>query len=157
MGAQRGRDPQAIREQLQRIVVSPVFLHSERLRRFLTHCVEAELAGRVDDLKEYTIAIVAFDRPKHYNPAEDPIVRVEARRLRKKLDEYYQTLGSADPVVIDVPKGGYQPVFTMRRRETPPRRMVLFAGVGAVALCCVAAGVWLREHPATLPELEAKP
>jgi hypothetical protein len=130
MREDRGRDPQAIREQLQRIVVSPVFLHSERLRRFLTHCVEAELSGRVDDLKQYAIGVVAFDRPKHYNHAEDPIVRVEARRLRKKLDEYYQTLGSADPVVIDVPKGGYLPVFTKRRREMPSRRVVLFAGAG---------------------------
>jgi hypothetical protein len=154
MGDMRGRDPQAIREQLQRILVSPVFLHSERLRRFLTHCVEAELSGRVDDLKEYTIGVVAFDRPKHYNPAEDPIVRVEARRLRKKLDEYYQTVGSADPVVIDVPKGGYLPVFTKRRWETPSRRVIVFGGVGAMALGCIAAGFWWsREHRAALPEL----
>jgi hypothetical protein len=59
----------AVRQQLQRIVSSPGFIHSERLRRFLTHCVEATLAGRLDDLKEYTIGMAAFDRPKHYNPA----------------------------------------------------------------------------------------
>src|SRR5205807_449678 len=97
-----GQDPKAIREQLQRVLVSPVFLHSERLRRFLTHCVEAALSGRVEELKEYTVGIVAFDRPTHYNPAEDPIVRVEARRLRKKLEEYYQNSGASDPVVIQL-------------------------------------------------------
>src|SRR5690242_5761999 len=93
----------AVRDQLQRVMSSPGFLHSERLRRFLTHCVDATLAGRLEDLKEYTIGRAAFDRPKHYNPAEDPIVRVEARRLRKKLEEYYQA-HPGDPVVIELPK-----------------------------------------------------
>src|ERR1700753_2998135 len=96
-------DAEAIRRQLHRILTSPIFLHSERLRRFLTHCVESTLAGRVEDLKEYAIAVVAFDRPKHYNPADDPIVGVEARRLRKKLDEYYLAQGANDPVVIQLP------------------------------------------------------
>src|SRR5690349_21826765 len=115
------QDPEAIRQQLQRILTSPIFLHSERLRRFLTHCVESTLAGRVEDLKEYTIAVVAFDRPKHHNPADDPIVRVEARRLRKKLDEYYLTHGLNDPVVIQLPKGGYLPAFEFRRPAPLPR------------------------------------
>src|SRR5690348_8836109 len=99
----------AIREQLGRILISPGFVHSERLRRFLTHCVEATLCERPEDLKEYVIGVAVFDRPAHYNPAEDPIVRVEARRLRKKLDEYYATPGTKDAVVIRLPKGAYLP------------------------------------------------
>src|SRR4051812_30527254 len=114
MSGQREQESNAVREQLHRVLTSPMFLHSERLRRFLTHCVDAALSGRVEDLKEYTIGIAAFDRPKHYNPADDPIVRVEARRLRKKLDEYYQSSGVGDPIVIDLPKGGYLPVFQFR-------------------------------------------
>jgi hypothetical protein len=58
---------------------------------------------------------VAFDRPTHYDPAADPIVRVEARRLRKKLDESYLTHGANDPVVIQLPKGGYLAAFQFRR------------------------------------------
>ncbi|HEY2018805.1 MAG TPA: hypothetical protein VGH38_35110 [Bryobacteraceae bacterium] len=163
MGAGSAQDPEAIRRQLQRVLVSPVFLHSERLRRFLTHCVEAALSGRVEDLKEYTIALVAFDRPKHYNPADDPIVRVEARRLRKKLDEYYLLHGAADPVIIQLPKGGYLPLFELRQSEVPtktplappPRgqRTWPWAVAGAALVCTAALAFWWIGHPNPLPAL----
>jgi Tol biopolymer transport system component len=149
------QDPQAIREQLQRILISPVFLHSDRLRRFLTHCVDAALEGRADDLKEYIIGVAAFDRPVHYNPAEDPIVRVEARRLRRKLDEYYQSYGAADAIVIHLPKGGYLPAFELRKSPpAPPRRNFPRAGLAALAAGCLALiwVAWQRWHTA-LPEL----
>jgi hypothetical protein len=153
MGERNGPDPVLIREQLQRVLVSPVFLHSERLRRFLTHCVEAALAGRVEALKESAIGVAAFDRPKNYNPAEDPIVRVEARRLRTKLDLYYQDAGAADPVLIQLPKGGYLPVFVVR--QPPPRVFgrAVSAAAGTLVLCGVAAGLWYAGNRAPLPEL----
>jgi len=151
-----GHDPQVIRQQLQRVLVSSVFLHSERLRRFLTHCVESTLSVRVEDLKEYTIALVAFDRPKHFNPADDPIVRVEARRLRRKLDEYYQTQGIADPVVIQLPKGGYLPTFECRQPPAPPppppRRIWAWIAAAAIALAA-ALFWWLAQRPTPFPEL----
>ena len=147
---------QAIREQLQRILVSPGFLHSERLRRFLTHCVDAALAGRLDDLKEYTIGVAAFDRPKHYNPADDPIVRVEARRLRLKLDEYYNSHGAADRVVIQLPKGGYMPAFEVRAGPAKPNRR-LWMVMGAVALGSVAAVWWFLERRPAPRELRLAP
>jgi hypothetical protein len=133
-GVRLEQDPRIIREQLQRILVSPGFLHSERLRRFLTHCIESTLSGQVQDLKEYAIGVVVFDRPKLYNPADDPIVRVEARRLRKKLEEYYQGRGAVDPLVIQVPKGGYLPSFETRRKSLKPPARLLWV----VALCCTA-------------------
>ena len=70
------QDPEEIRRELQRILLSPEFLHSDRLRRFLTHCVESTLAGRVDDLKEYTIGLEVFDRDPSYDPRLDSTVRV---------------------------------------------------------------------------------
>ncbi len=154
MGGHSQKEQAEIREELQRILVSPVFLHSERLRRFLTHCVEAALAGRVDDLKEYTIGVAAFDRPKLYNPAEDPIVRVEARRLRKKLDEYYLTHGSTDAVTIRLPKGGYLPAFDVRRAPEPQSRFRLRTAAAAAVVCCAAAGFWLfGERRVAVPEI----
>ena len=141
------QEANAVREQLQRVLTSPMFLHSDRLRRFLTHCVDAALTGRIDDLKEYTIGVVAFDRPKHYNPAEDPIVRVEARRLRKKLDEYYETIGSVDPVVIELPKGGYLPIFEFRPQKKTERGHILPLALAAT-LAEESGDVWLAK-PAT--------
>jgi eukaryotic-like serine/threonine-protein kinase len=135
----------AVRDQLQRIVNSPGFLHSERLRRFLTHCVDATLTGRLEDLKEYTIGRSAFDRPKHYNPAEDPIVRVEARRLRKKLEEYYQT-HTGDPVVIELPKGGYLPIFEFRPERVARNPKLAWFAIGAVLCGLAAAAIWLVER-----------
>ena len=62
MSGEREQEANTVREQLQRVLASPMFLHSGRLRRFLTHCVDAKLSGRIDDLKDYTIRVVAFDR-----------------------------------------------------------------------------------------------
>src|SRR5579862_8325217 len=126
---------EAIRGQLDRILSSPGFVNSERLRRFLTYAVDAVLEDRLDSLKEYSIGVAVFDRPKHYNPAEDPIVRVEARRLRRKLGEYYQA-NPQDPVVIDVPKGAYLPAFEIRSKPKTPRRWPLLAGAAVLALGC---------------------
>ncbi len=139
--------PDAIRAQLRRITESPGFVRSERLRRFLTHCVECTLSGRLEDLKEYTIALSAFDRPKHHDPTEDPIVRVEARRLRSKLAEYYEKYGSADPITIQMPKGAYLPTFELRRPEpaTPTRKppsRALYAALVAALIAAVSL-LWI--------------
>lgn len=144
-------NPEAVREQLQRIVGSPGFIHSERLRRFLTHCVEGALNRRLEDLKEYTIGVTAFDRPKDYNPSEDPIVRVEARRLRAKLDEYYQKQGASDPVVIQLPKGGYLPVFEFRAPPAGKRTRLRWIAGAAAALCLAAAAAWWFEMRRAAP------
>ena len=116
--ASSGASLAAARTQLEKILSSPVLANSERLRRFLRFTVEEALSGRGAQIKEYRIGIEVFDREAAYDPRIDPIVRVEASRLRNKLREYYQTQGAADEVVIELPKGGYSPVFL--RRESPP-------------------------------------
>ncbi|MGA7323010.1 MAG: hypothetical protein WBX25_00660 [Rhodomicrobium sp.] len=101
----------AVCEQLARIVDSPRFVSSARLRRFLTHIVNRTLSGDLDSLKEFSIAMEVFDRTSEYDPNIDAIVRVEARRLRAKLKEYYEGPGRNDPVLIGLRPGSYVPIF----------------------------------------------
>ncbi len=91
----------------RRISESAAFKHSERRQNFLRYIVEEALAGRADRLKGYVIATEVFGRPASFDPQIDPIVRIEAGRLRDKLHEYYATEGRADTIVIDLPKGSY--------------------------------------------------
>lgn len=107
--------PDAVRAQLERILAAPAFA-SGRHPRFLRYVVERTLAGEADQLKEYVLGLEVFDRSDGYDPRLDSIVRVEARRLRAKLEEYYAGPGADDPVVIDIPRGSYVPVFTSREQ-----------------------------------------
>ena len=106
--------PKEVREQLNAILGSKLFVRSERLRRFLSLIVERTLAGEEGQIKEYLIGREVFDRDHRYDPRIDSIVRVEARRMRGKLAQYYQD--SNDPVVIEVDQGSYVPAF---RYATP--------------------------------------
>ena len=98
---------EAVRAQLARILASPQFVQSERLSRFLRLAVEVAQSGRRDSLKEYRIGVDVFDRGQDFDPRTDPIVRVQAAKLRSKLTEYYAAAGAHDPLVISVPKGSY--------------------------------------------------
>ena len=103
-----------IRAQLERVLASGIFSRSDRLIRFLRFSVEQALNGNAECLKEQTIGIEVFDRKADYDPRIDPIVRVEARRLRSKLKAYYTTRGRGDEVLIELPKGAYIPCFRAR-------------------------------------------
>ncbi len=102
---------EAIREELSRILESSMFIQSDRLSRFLRFTVEATLAGEAETLKEYLIGTEVYDRKPPYHPNLDSIVRSEARRLRNKLKEYYESVGKDDTVLIHYRLGGYVPVF----------------------------------------------
>ena len=90
---------------------APEFARSERLSRLLRFLVERHLEGRERELKESTIAVEVFGRRPDYDPKQDSTVRTEASRLRARLSKYYAGEGSRDPLVIELPKGGYIPVF----------------------------------------------
>jgi len=107
-----GAEP--IRAELEKILASKTFLRCDRLSRFLRFTVEQVLQGQTDSLKEYTLGVEVFDRREAYDPRIDAVVRVEARRVRSKLKEYYQSEGRGDSVLIDLPKGSYAPVFQKR-------------------------------------------
>jgi TolB-like protein/Flp pilus assembly protein TadD len=104
-------------EQLQRIIGSATFQPVDRLKRFLTFIVNEALEGRRKDLKEYVIGVQVFGKEDSFDPRTDPIVRVQARRLRAKLVRYYREEGRIDEWIVELPKGGYAPIF--KRRETP--------------------------------------
>ena len=101
----------AIRQQLTRMLENRIFVHSERLSRFLRFIVEHVLAGNQNQLKEYVIGSEVYDRRPPYHPSQDSIVRTEARRLRSKLKEYYETEGKEDTVYFYLRPGSYVPVF----------------------------------------------
>jgi len=107
----------AVREHLDRILASPTFQQGDRLKRFLKFIVVEAVAGRRHELKEYVIGVEVFGKEETFDPRTDPIVRVQARRLRAKLVRYYRDEGRADETVIELPKGGYAPVF--KHRDTP--------------------------------------
>lgn len=104
------REPDA-RDALAKILTAPDFQASEQRRKFLSYIVEESLAGRADQLKGYTVALAVFDRDESFDAQADPIVRIEARRLRHDLNGYYAGTGRDDPVYITVPKGAYVPNF----------------------------------------------
>lgn len=104
----------AIREQVDRILTSDAFAQSQRRRRFLSYIVTEMLAGNGERLKSYTVAIEVFDREKSFDSAANPLVRIEAGRLRDKLRAYYAHEGAYDPIRIDLPKGSYAPLIEFR-------------------------------------------
>ena len=100
-----------IADQLSRILASPKFTASKRLSRFLSFVVEQSQKGQSGRIKQYTIAVDALGYKDDFDPQSDPVVRLQARRLRRALDKYYDTLGASDPIRIDIPKGAYVPIF----------------------------------------------
>ena len=110
-----GRDVAIDRERAQaharRVLESEAFAKAHSLRRLLEYVVEETLAGRADSLKEYAIGVEVFGRGQDFDPRADTIVRVQARRLRAKLQQYYAVEGYADGLAIDVPTGSYLPRF----------------------------------------------
>jgi len=104
-------DIEQIRRQLQRILDSPEFKATKSQRDFLQFVVSETLAGRDYEIKGYTVATRVFGRKADFDPNVDPIVSIQANRLRRALERYYLVAGQIDPVRIDIPKGTYVPVF----------------------------------------------
>src|SRR5262245_1054828 len=149
-----------VRAELDRIVSSDLFTRSARLSSFLRFIVDRTLAGNGDSLKEHVIAVELYGKPGDFDAAADPIVRVDARRLRDKLREYY-TDAPASGVAISVPKGSYTPVFRVAAAEATPATSTVSTGddsrrwlFAAAALVSVAVAVtWaVRSRSGDAPE-----
>jgi serine/threonine-protein kinase len=130
-----------LRAALERVLASAAFRGRERPSRLLRFIVQAALAGRAEELKEYTLGAEALGRGDRFDPRIDPIARVEASRLRTRLELYYAGDGRDDPVTIVLPKGGYAPRFLPR---APANADVLAAGprLWAIAGACAAGAVF---------------
>ena len=137
--------PSEVEQELAKILANPGFARAERLGRFLQFVVTQSLAGKADELKETLIGVEVYARAPNYDPRADSIVRMEASRLRSRLQEYYAAEGAADPVVIDIPKGGYAPLMTsapLSIAKPDSRGWIAAAALIAVAL---AGGFWFRQ------------
>jgi len=162
----RGGESQVAREaveaQLEKILASKGFAHAERLSRFLKFVTQEALAGRGDQLKEQVLGAEVFDRGQSFDPRIDTVVRVEAHRLRSRLRKYYETEGRADPVLIELAKGSYAPVFSPRRpaprlawlRRSKP--MALAAALAAAGLLTYLLVSRVREASAPLSRSAAR-
>jgi len=115
------REPSAeeVSNQLEKMLASDVFSRAGRLSQFLRFVVTHVLESNAGSLKEYVIGVQAFEKGGTFDPRIDPIVRVEAGRLRSKLREYYDGPGQADQVRIELPRRGYAPSFGYRNRDAP--------------------------------------
>src|SRR5262245_24937275 len=134
-----------IRAQLAKVLESRSFSRAQSLGQLLRYLVEETVSGRSGSLKEITIGVGALGRSDSFDPDADPIVRVQARRLRQKLEQYYEREGAADAILIVLPKGGYIPQFLERTAgapATPPTRRKIIA-YAASGIAGVAASAWL--------------
>jgi eukaryotic-like serine/threonine-protein kinase len=145
-------DAERVRAQLDRILASAAFADAERASSFLRFVVLRALAGRTGEIKESVIAVEALGRSPSFDSKSDAIVRVEARRLRDRLESYYRREGAEDPVVISLPKGGYIPEFLERQpaSDSPSaskRSSISHAGWALFGLAALAL-LWLSLHKA---------
>lgn len=144
------------------VLSSSGFVRNERQSKFLSFLVQKQLEGRSHELKESVIGVEVFGRDPGYDPKVDGIVRTEAIRLRTRLDKYYATAGQADPLIIELPKGGYKPVFREREQapnveatetiKAPPPATGQSWWIGgalaaAAVLALVAGWVWVTSEP----------
>ena len=105
---------EATHAQIQRILQSKAFRTSEIHRTLLTYLAEKSVSGTADGLKEYTVGLDVFAKPDSYDPRQESTVRMHVARLRQKIGEYYRTEGLEDPIVVDLPKGGFKLTFEPR-------------------------------------------
>ncbi|MDP9053193.1 MAG: hypothetical protein M3N93_02660 [Acidobacteriota bacterium] len=156
------------RAQVQRIFQSKTFRSSDVLRQLLSYLVDISLAGAADELKEYTVAVDALGKPSSYDPRQESAVRMQVGRIRQKLAEYYRTEGAEDPVIVDLPKGGFRVVFEPRKAPFGPlaaeepivdemaeprwrRREIILLIALAFALASTALFAWRSFYPPTSP------
>jgi adenylate cyclase len=112
-------DPKAIKEQLQRILSSPEFKATARQKKFLQFVIVEFLEGRSSEIKAYTVATHVFGRGAKFDPRSDPIVSIEAKRIRRALERYYLVAGRQDRLRIDIPIGSYVPTFHFQAGKEP--------------------------------------
>jgi Tol biopolymer transport system component len=144
--------PGAVRAHVGKILASKEFVHADSLRRFLSYTVEKAIDGEPGCLKESLLGTQLFGRGDAFDPRIDPIVRVQAGKLRSRLQRYYDGEGRSDTLVIDFPKGGYVPVFRPRTDAAPPadirtparRSRLGWLGVALIGLVALSAVTWKK-------------
>src|ERR1044071_7791706 len=113
-------EPDDVRQALESILSSKHFVNAHKKKKFLRLICDFYLEGRAQELNEHILGYDVFGRDKNYNPSDDPIVRVFAYEIRKKLEAYYSHEGADDAIRLDIPPGSYQPVFSRHLLEQAP-------------------------------------
>src|ERR1041385_5340867 len=151
-----GISPRDVQAQIEKILSSDLFANADNLSRFLRFIVDQTLEGHGEPLKEYRIGVEVFGRGERFDPKEDTIVRVQARNLRAKLASYYGSVGINDPVVVELPKGTYAPLFRrvqpVRNDQRERRRFAHY--VGLILVLAVAAGVYWWTQRSVPPKVQ---
>lgn len=141
-------DGSTIRHEVEAICSSEHFISSRRMVRFLRFAVDQTLNGQGSQINEYLVGVEVYERPESFDPRSDNIVRVEARRLRSKLEAYYAAKDRQHLCIIEFPKGSYQPVFRMgtANGQTQPSerddnfRWLWFSAISAALAVGVVVG-----------------
>ena len=155
-------EPDEVRLALENILSSKHFVNAHKKKKFLRLICDFYLEGRAQELNEHILGYDVFGRDNSYNPSDDPIVRVFAHEIRKKLEAYYANEGAGDAIRLEIPAGSYQPVFTRYPPADPPEPAASPAvarpkteqedpgftspwkiGVGLALLLLLGAVVWL--------------
>ena len=130
---------------LSEVLDSQVFARSEQLKNFLRYVCELEISGRSSEIKEYSIGTEALGRPDTYSPANDSSVRRRAFELRAKLEELYKKDLAGSPLLIELPKGSYVPVFRFRNDEKPALTPVAPTRFNYALVAALVAGMMAAE------------
>jgi TolB-like protein len=157
---------EVVRGQLEKILASQGFARNDRLSGFLRFIVEQELSGYGDQLKESIIGVEVFGRRPDYDVRQDSVVRTEASKLRTRLAKYYAAEGAPDPLTIELPKGGYKPVFRqgegarevdalilsrLEKVSRVGRRVWIAAGLVCLVVGLAAVGWWRFQQNGPIP------
>ena len=143
---------EAAREQVSRILHSETLRQAETLKKLFAYLAEKSLSGQAAQLKEYSVGVDVFGKPADYDPQRDASVRIQAGKLRQKLEEYYRKEGQNDPVLIDFPKGHFELRFSPKPvpAAAPPRRAWKRAAVALAGLWLLTAAAffaWVAQRP----------
>lgn len=160
---------------LQRVVASPQLRRAARMREFLLFVGQRALKEGPDQIHEQEIGCEVFGRPLGYDTSVDNIVRVNATDLRKRIEEYFATDGASEPLIFEIPRGSYKPVFRARATEAVPQpvpeppqpgvvpetsssaspaphpRLLWLAGAAVIALSVVCAVLWMQNQAMSRP------
>jgi hypothetical protein len=155
---------EVVLQELERILSSKHFKSADRCKQFLRYVVLGKLDGHVERLKERTIGTEVFQRPPGYATGDDPVVRVQAGEVRRRLEQYYQEVLQPSPVRIELPVGSYAPVFhrgpgpdgrkttlqsaPLPRRSNPRLKVISFAVLAILVACGAAAVIHSLIQPA---------
>jgi Tol biopolymer transport system component len=135
---------------LDRILSSPEWAQSQQLAHFLRFVVEQSMNGHEDQLTETAIGVSVFERDSTYDPKTDNVVRIEAKKLRWKLVEYYEGSGKSDPLRLDLPKGSFSPTFNFLEEPAPPPRSWKWLAYALPTVILLTGGFYWWQLPATM-------